>query len=215
MVESKAWDWEKAEDTIWLQPSEDVYYYVELWKRKGFKDFLDLGCGLGRNALFFAQHGFQVSAIDLSQEGLDRLRMQASALRLDIAASLGDMHALPYADKSFDCLLAYHALSHTDSSGIRTILSEIKRVLKPEGEFYITLCSKESPSWTSGGYKKLDENTIVKDKAPETGIPHYYSNLPEVRAVLKDFTILSIRHIRDIFENDFGAHYFVYGRNGS
>ncbi|MFZ5966866.1 MAG: class I SAM-dependent methyltransferase [Bacillota bacterium] len=212
MVKSKEWDWEKgSEDSIWFRPSEDVYYYMHIWKESGFKKLLDLGCGLGRNAIFFAGHAFEVEAIDLSQKGLDFLKESAERQNLKIDIRRGDMNDLPYEPNYFDCLLAYHVISHTDSEGIKNILSEMKRVLKPGGEFYITLCSKESPSFKSGKHPKIDENTILKTEGPEVDVPHYYSDLDNVRRILSDFQIKSIRHIQDIFEDTYSWHYFVYG----
>jgi ubiquinone/menaquinone biosynthesis C-methylase UbiE len=54
------------------------------------------------------------------------------------------MKELPYKDESFDCILAYHVISHTDTQGIKRILKELNRVLRKSGEFFITLCSKKA-----------------------------------------------------------------------
>ena len=43
---------------------------VDLFKRRGFKKILDLGCGTGRHAIFLAQNGFEVYATDISNTGL-------------------------------------------------------------------------------------------------------------------------------------------------
>ena len=45
---SKEWNWEINKQNIWLKPSIESYYYVNIWKEKGYKQILDLGCGLGR-----------------------------------------------------------------------------------------------------------------------------------------------------------------------
>jgi hypothetical protein len=34
MVKSKAWDWEKEKNNIWLEPCEESYYYVNKWKNQ-------------------------------------------------------------------------------------------------------------------------------------------------------------------------------------
>ena len=43
---------------------------------------LDLGCGTGTNALYLAQHGFHVTAIDVSQRAIALARRQARSARL-------------------------------------------------------------------------------------------------------------------------------------
>jgi len=45
---------------------------------------LDVACGAGRNAIFMAQAGYQVDAIDISQEGLKLASQQADNLGLSI-----------------------------------------------------------------------------------------------------------------------------------
>ena len=142
MTESKAWNWQEEKNTYWLTPSEDSYYLANRWKEKGYEKLLDFGCGLGRHAVFFAKQGFQVSAFDLSEDGIDHLEQWAKGERLQIRLHLADMLNLPYDDASFDCIFAYHVISHTDTQGMKTILQQIRRILKPGGEIYLTLCSK-------------------------------------------------------------------------
>jgi tellurite methyltransferase len=74
---------------------------------------LDLGCGEGRNAVFFAQHGFEVIGLDLSLPGLEKTRRYAGEAGVyvetihadivdyeledtyDIIFSTGTLHYLP------------------------------------------------------------------------------------------------------------------------
>lgn len=36
---SKAWEWEKENKSIWLNPSEESYYIAQHWKEKNIKKF--------------------------------------------------------------------------------------------------------------------------------------------------------------------------------
>jgi SAM-dependent methyltransferase len=45
---------------------------------------LDIACGEGRNAIFLAQHGFQVDAVDISECGLERGRRRAEQLGVQV-----------------------------------------------------------------------------------------------------------------------------------
>jgi len=45
---------------------------------------LDIACGTGRNAIYLAQAGFEVDAIDISREGLNKAQQNAEKLGLDI-----------------------------------------------------------------------------------------------------------------------------------
>lgn len=212
MVISKEWNWAEVKDSFWNEPSEDVYYYVSRWKKKNYKEFLDLGCGLGRHSILFAENKFNTYSFDLSQVGLDILDKRAKEAGIKINTKFGDINNLPYESEMFDCLLAYHVISHTDTEGIKVIIDEINRVLKKDGEFYITLCSKNSPSFVNKNYPRIDENTIIKTEEPEKNVPHFYSDYEDVKRLLKKFEIIRIRHIEDIFDGSNSWHYFIHGR---
>jgi SAM-dependent methyltransferase len=120
---------------------------------------------------------------------------------------------LSYKNNAFDCIFSSHVISHTDSQGFLQIINEIKRVLKPSGEIFLTLCLKGTWSFQEAGYPKTDENTVVKtEDGLEKGIPHFYVNLDDVLHLLKDFEIERIRHTDDCFFNrqkQNSKHYFI------
>jgi SAM-dependent methyltransferase len=218
MTEHKAWAWEKVGDDRWLRPSEESYYLLDRWRAQGRRDFLDLGCGLGRHALQFARSGFSVSAFDLSDEGLRRLGETATAEGLAIDRRLGDMTALPYPDRSFDCLLAYHVISHTDTPGIKKAVTEITRVLRPDGEFYLTLCSKNARGFREAGFPVIDENTVRRvEDGPEDGIPHFFADPSCIEDIFRDLRIIDLRHEQQLVVDGqpYGSwHYFMLGSKG-
>lgn len=213
---SKAWDWDKNSHDIWYTPSEESYYLISRWREKGFRNFLDLGCGRGRHSIQFAKNGFEVSSMDLSDVAVDGLTAWAEAEGMKVNAAVGDMMCLPYEDNFFDCLLAYHVISHTDNKGIISIISEIKRVLKDGGEFFITFCSKNAWSFKDAGYPQIDENTVIKiEDGPENNIPHFYVDEVSLRELLSEFELITVRHVQDVIidGNDYVSwHYFVLGR---
>jgi hypothetical protein len=58
MIESKGWKWEIVKDDencIWKNPSIESYYLLNRWKTQAKIEFLDLGYGLGRHAIFFGK----------------------------------------------------------------------------------------------------------------------------------------------------------------
>lgn len=214
MTVSKAWDWDKELSPIWLEPSEESYFVAQQWKDKNVVNILDFGCGLGRHSIYFAKQGFNVSAFDLSEEATAHLKLWAKKENLSIDITNADMIELPYDDNSFDAVFAYHVISHTDSLGMKKIISEISRVLKKDGEIYLTLCSKETWSFKDAGYPKLDENTVVKtDEGPEKGIPHFYVTLDDILTLFDNYNIERIRHIDDCYfygKRQNSKHYFIY-----
>ncbi|WP_234124599.1 class I SAM-dependent methyltransferase [Clostridium hydrogenum] len=216
MVKSKGWEWENANQTPWLKPTDNVYYLANKWSELGFKRILDLGSGLGRHSIFFAQHGFDVSAIDISDYGVSYLEKWAEKEKLDIDIKIGDMISLPYEDNYFDCVFAYHSISHADTEGMKKVVGEIERVLKQGGELYTSMGSKESWMFTKSGFPKIDENTILnKEDGPENNVPHFYANREDILTIFNNFDIEEIRHIDYCYINHKkvdSKHYYISAR---
>lgn len=213
---TKAWDWNKSKDEFWYVPCEESHFLVNRWKEKEYVEFLDLGCGRGRHSIQFAKNGFKVSAVDLADVAVNGLNEWSKKENLNITASVSDMMELPFEDDTFDCLLAYHVISHTDSKGIKKVISEIKRVLKDNGEFYITFCSKNAWSFKDAGYPNLDENTVVKiEDGPENNIPHFYVDDKVLRELLSDLKLITVRQTQEVVvdgQDYVSWHYFVLGK---
>ncbi|BCJ98521.1 class I SAM-dependent methyltransferase [Anaerocolumna chitinilytica] len=213
MVNSKEWDWEHEKGGYWLEPCEECYYYIKKWKNEGRHSILDLGCGLGRHSIEFAKSGFKVTAVDLSEYGVSHLKDWQKKENLDILTKKCDMKKLPFSDNAFDCIWAYHVISHTDTEGFLEILNEVERVLKPNGTIYLTMCSKETWSFREANFEHIDENTIIKSMdGPEKDVPHYYVDLDDIIRLFKKFSLNRIRHIDDCFiENrkQNSMHYYI------
>ena len=99
---------------------------------------LDLGCGLGGAARYFAsEHGCQVTGIDLSAEYVSVAN--ALALRVGLADRVscqwGSALALPFAPESFDGVYMFHVGMNIEDKS--TLFREVRRVLTPGGAFGI------------------------------------------------------------------------------
>lgn len=178
-----------------LTPVDNCYYLASKWLKSNRTKLLDLGTGLGQNAIYFSKQGFQVSALDISEYGIEYLNNWAAKENLSIDTKVGDMLCLPYPDQSFDCVFANHVISHTDSQGIKKVISEIKRVLRPDGEVYLTFCSKESTDFKEKTFPMFDKDTLICQDELEKGIPHFYVDLADLEELLADFDVELIKHI--------------------
>ncbi|MBQ4485752.1 MAG: methyltransferase domain-containing protein [Oscillospiraceae bacterium] len=207
------WDWNAAKnDRIWHEPCEESHYYAYKWKNEGRRSVLDLGCGLGRHALLFAKCGFKTTAIDISPDAIDYIRKIRTENGVDILAKRGDMTALPFNDDAFDCIFAMHSAGHCDTQGMKQVLGEIRRTLKPDGAVFLTLCSKESETFANKNFPHTDENTVIKTEGPEQGVPHFFADRKLIEELFTGFELVKVRHIDDCYYDGSWKnqkHYFI------
>lgn len=207
------WDVIKSPD---LKPVDNSIYLATKWRESGRINLLDLGTGLGRHAIYFSKQGFNVSAMDISEYAIDYLKNWAIIENLTINAEVGDMLCLPYPDQSFDCIFAYHVISHTNFVGLEKIIAEIERVLKPNGEVYLSFSSKESTEFAEKRFPMLDKNTLISQDELEKGIPHFYADLNDLKVLLANFQVELIKHTEYYYDfNDKNRREKYYYVNAS
>lgn len=206
MVESKGWNWNIVEDNIeciWKNPSIESYYLLHRWKNQNMTEFLDLGCGLGRHSILFGNNGFKVSCFDISKDAIDKTKQWAESENLQFDYTIGDMINLPYANEQFDCILCRNVISHTDTEGLKQVVSQIHRVLKKDGECYLTLGSKDSNQFKNNDWPFIDENTKLRmEEGPEYKVPHIYVDYQSSKELFKSFKIINIYQVIDYHEED-------------
>jgi SAM-dependent methyltransferase len=111
--------------------------YDRLGVRPGDR-VLDLGCGFGRHAYESARRGATVVACDMSLAELKDVRGMFAALGYDSSSTTnGDATRLPFADASFDRIIASEVLEHVPDDG--AAFRELARVLKPGGTIAVTV----------------------------------------------------------------------------
>lgn len=206
---NKGWDWSKVDDPFWMIPSEDIYFLLHRWKEKSYEDILDLGCGKGRHSLLFAENGFKVTGFDLADNGLNVLSIEAKKKKLDITTVKGDVVDLSFEDNAFDGIIAFHSIYHVNSEGMKKAINEIYRILKPGGEIYLTLISKNTYSFTAKENKPIDANVKLKEEQEGTFLPHYFVDFEDIKVLFKDFKIIKARQIEDLYDGKSSWHYFL------
>lgn len=213
-VIEKAWNWNNITSTHWNEPSEDIYYYLHLWSEKRNKKLLDLGAGIGRHSLLFAKNGFDVTAFDFSKEGLDKIENFADQLNLEIDLVNGNMNRLPFASQSFDFVVAYNSIYHTDYEGLIRTIYEIRRVLKANGEAFVTMLSKNDKSFIDGSGSLIAENTLMKKEEDGSILPHFFVDEEYIYKLFKSFHIISLKQIEEFHEDKTFFHYAIHLRKG-
>jgi len=108
---------------------------------------LELGCGEGGDAAYFAGLGCKVTATDFSEVVIERAKQQFPAVDFQVA----DMaRELPFGDNSFDAVYANLSLHYADDAETRAIFGRIARVLTDHGQLFFRCKSIHSESEKAG-----------------------------------------------------------------
>lgn len=98
-----------------------------------------LGCGRGHDAIFFAQQGFEVTAVDFSRLALNDAGQNAKRAGVEIEFIEHDLFVLPpLYDHRFDYVLEHTCFAAIPPTRREDYVQVVKRLLKPGG-LYIAL----------------------------------------------------------------------------
>ena len=119
------------------EPSVAAVKALKSFHEENIKNIVDLGAGLGRDTIFFAQNSIYVEALDYSNASIESITNKSKKLNLTdfIKPKAFDVRKkLPFTDNSvegcFSHMLYCMALSNSD---LENLNNEICRILKPGG----------------------------------------------------------------------------------
>jgi tellurite methyltransferase len=131
---------------------------------------LDLASGEGRNAVFLAQHGFDVDAIDISGKGLKKARQLAIEMGVKIHTILSDLDDHPIEREEYDLIANFYFLK-------RGLIPRLKKGLKRGGRIIFETYTLEHRTLGAEGPRQAK----------------YFLKPNELLRLFKDFRILFYR----------------------
>jgi ubiquinone/menaquinone biosynthesis C-methylase UbiE len=123
--------WELVPDDPGPPPDHLVEFVHSLGRREGAA--LDLGCGDGRLTLELRAR--DIVGADVSRVALDRARPRVGERDIELV-ELTPGTVLPFEDGRFDLVLMAETIEHVVD--VQSLLSEVRRVLRPGGELAVT-----------------------------------------------------------------------------
>lgn len=111
---------------------ENHYVLARMGSLQG-KRILDIGCGSGEAAVYFAQRGAIVTAMDLSGAFLQVARHVARKHEVQVTLTVGAGEDMPFAEGSFDIVYGHGVLHHL---ALLESMREVQRILRPGGRAF-------------------------------------------------------------------------------
>jgi ubiquinone/menaquinone biosynthesis C-methylase UbiE len=105
-------------------------------------DVLEVGCGLGTDAVNFARRGARYTGVDLTEASIELVKGRFDFEGLAADLRVADAETLPFTDDTFDLVYSHGVLHHTPDT--QRAINEVHRVLKPGGTAMVMLYHKNS-----------------------------------------------------------------------
>lgn len=86
-------------------PSKACYRVLEMMPPLKPVRLLDIGCGEGRNAVFFARNGYSVTAFDIAESGIEKTKRLAECHNVSVTTIRADMNDFRL-DTEFDIIFS-------------------------------------------------------------------------------------------------------------
>lgn len=163
------------------QPNDFLKGQSNALKPKG--RILCLAEGEGRNAVFLARNGFNVTSVDFSESGLRKTRELAKKHGVSVRTDCEDLNHYEIEPNAWDSIIMI--FGHFDEALRTSLYPRISKGLKKGGTLLMEVYSKEQLSFGTGGPKSLS----------------YLYNKQELMEAFADFNYISIQSItREIYE---------------
>ncbi len=154
---------------------------------KSIKKILEIGCGQGRDSIFFSEKGYSVEAFDISENAIMFVNKTKKSFNLkNLNAIVHDVtEPFSYPNNSFDFVYSNLALQFFDIHSLEKIFNNISRVMKDDTTILFST-KKNGDKYHNFG------NKISEDAYEHKGIIRYFYDKSVLEHMLEhQFEILS------------------------
>ncbi len=130
---------------------------------------LEFGCGMGANAVWLAEQGWQVTAADFSSAAIDRAKQLAGERGVDVDFVVADASIYRPAGE-FDLVTSFYVQLAPDKRGM--MLATASDVLAPAGTLLFVSHDEASPphGWDEDDHQTLTTPDQIANELPDLHI---------------------------------------------
>lgn len=152
---------------------------------------LDLGSGRGKFPFQLAAKGFRVIGLDsvsaIVAHGNAEIKDHGQSEVMRFVE--GDALDIPFAEESFDAVTDVGLLQHLSPDDWQQYVSEVDRVVKPMGYYFLIAFSRETAAYLNWTPKKDAHGDYEYE-----GVFHHFFTEDEIRRIFEEkFEIISLR----------------------
>jgi ubiquinone/menaquinone biosynthesis C-methylase UbiE len=174
-------------------PSHFALMSCSDFNKQRVKKLLELGCGQGRDTIFFASNDLDVHALDSSSIAIENLYKKLRENNISIDLKYFDArHGIPFSNNFFDAIYAhmFFNMRLTDQE-LKFLFIESGRVLKNNGLLYFSVRSDKDAQYNKGN--RIDDN-IYEINGFQIG----FFTKSQIRSSLSDY--FEIKNIMEDYE---------------
>jgi 2-polyprenyl-3-methyl-5-hydroxy-6-metoxy-1,4-benzoquinol methylase len=98
---------------------------------------IDLGCGVGDNAIYLAQHGFTITGVDFAPAAIRRATAKAHDAGVDVSFVIDDLTCLRRVEGPYDLLVDYGTLDDLGSHDRDAYVRDVVALARPGARFLL------------------------------------------------------------------------------
>jgi SAM-dependent methyltransferase len=165
---NKMWDQRYAEEGFAYGTKPNDFLRESMAKLCPGGKILCLAEGEGRNAVYLAENGYNVSCVDLSPVGLDKATALAQSRSVSIETCVADLKDYQISADSYDAIISIFC--QLPPAIQEHMHGQIHKGLRPGGVYILEGFSKQQINYNTGGPRKpemlMDLDSVKRELEP-------------------------------------------------